>query len=103
MAIAPKTANAVKIGDALTINRKSPEYKLGLAQLAEWHARCMAKRLGIKRKEKDLTPVASVETAKERRWRNEAVDRFHAFGRLRDDGPFSAQGGLEPALASFPR
>lgn len=53
MATAPKTANAVKIGDALTINRKSPEYKPGLAQLAEWHARCRAKRLGIERKAKD--------------------------------------------------
>lgn len=41
---------AVAIADALTINRNSAEYKLGIRQLAEWHARCRAKRLCIKRK-----------------------------------------------------
>lgn len=30
----------------------TPEYRLGLAQLEEWHARCRAKRLGIKHMEK---------------------------------------------------
>lgn len=63
---APKTAHAVAIGDALTINRKSPEYKLGLAQLKEWHERCRAKRLGIKRKAKDCG-VANVRRDRKRK------------------------------------
>ena len=41
---------AVEIGDALSINRRSEEYRLGVAQMREWHERCRAKRLGIKRK-----------------------------------------------------
>lgn len=48
---------AVAIADALTINRKSPEYKLGLAQLKEWHARCRAKRLGINRKASSVSKL----------------------------------------------
>ena len=55
---APKTANAVAVGDALTINHRSPECKLGLAQLEEWHARCRAKRLGIKRKAKSTSATS---------------------------------------------
>ena len=50
---------AVAIADALTINRKSPEYKLGLAQLKEWHERCRGKRLGIKRKLKGTHSVSA--------------------------------------------
>ena len=57
---------AVAIADALTINRKSPEYKLGLAQLKEWHDRCRAKRLGIKRKAKRCC-VASVRRDRKRK------------------------------------
>lgn len=45
---------AVETFDAIGIDHKSPEYKLGLAQLAEWHARCRAKRLGIERKAKSV-------------------------------------------------
>lgn len=55
---------AVAIADALTINRKSPEYNLGLAQLKEWHARCRAKRLGIKRKAKGTSKQSTVESRK---------------------------------------
>lgn len=57
---------AVAIADALTINRKSPEYKLGLAQLREWHERCRSKRLGIKRKAKDCG-VSVVRRARKRK------------------------------------
>ena len=57
---------AVAIADALTINRKSPEYNLGLAQLKEWHERCRAKRLGIKRKAKRCR-VASVRRDRKRK------------------------------------
>ena len=57
---------AVAIADSLTINRKSPEYKLGLAQLREWHERCRANRLGIKRKAKRCC-VASVRRDRKRK------------------------------------
>ena len=57
---------AVAIADALTINHKSQEYKLGLAQLKEWHDRCRTKRLGIKRKAKRCC-VASVRRDRKRK------------------------------------
>lgn len=46
------SGGAIRIEDTASYSRNSPEYKLGLAQLKEWHARCRAKRLGIKRKAK---------------------------------------------------
>lgn len=49
----------VEFGDAFVIDRNSAEYKLGLRQLAEWHARCRAKRLGIKRKPKGTHSVSA--------------------------------------------
>lgn len=49
----------VEFGDAFGIDRNSAEYKLGIRQLAEWHARCRANRLGIKRKPKVTHSVSA--------------------------------------------
>ena len=53
------SGGAIRIEDTASYSRNSPEYKLGLAQLKEWHARCRANRLGIKRKQKGTHSVSA--------------------------------------------
>ena len=53
------SGGAIRIEDTASYSRNSPEYKLGLAQLKEWHARCRANRLGIKRKPKGTHSVSA--------------------------------------------
>ena len=53
------SGGAIRIEDTASYSRNSPEYKLGLAQLAEWHERCRAKRLGIERKPKGTHSVSA--------------------------------------------
>ena len=60
------SGGAIRIEDTASYSRNSPEYKLGLAQLAEWHERCRAKRLGIKRRAKDCG-VSVVRRARKRK------------------------------------
>lgn len=60
------SGGAIRIEDTASYSRNSPEYKLGLAQLKEWHERCRAKRLGIKRKAKDCG-VSVVRRARKRK------------------------------------
>ena len=57
--VAPKSAKAVVVADGLFVNRKSEQYRLGLAQLKEWHEQCRARRLGIKRKQKGTHSVSA--------------------------------------------
>lgn len=60
------SGGAIRIEDTASYSRNSPEYKLGLAQLKEWHERCRSKRLGIKRKAKDCG-VSVVRRARKRK------------------------------------
>ena len=50
--------------DALFINRESEEYRRGVRKLEEWHARCRAKRLGLKRKPKSTSRYAFYNASK---------------------------------------
>ena len=52
----------VEFGDAFGIDRKSEEYQLGVAQLKEWHERCRANRLGIKRKQLVVNKMSTIRS-----------------------------------------
>ena len=56
------SGGAILIEDTASYSRNSPEYKLGLAQLAEWHERCRAKRLGIERKANETSKQSTVKS-----------------------------------------
>lgn len=58
------SGGAIRIEDTASYSRNSPEYKLGLAQLAEWHERCRAKRLGIERKANETSKQSTVKSRK---------------------------------------
>lgn len=69
------SGGAIRIDDTASYSRNSPEYKLGLAQLREWHERCRAKRLGIKRKAKDTSKQSTVKSRKYASSKRKAVEK----------------------------
>lgn len=41
------SVTALRVCDTSQYSRKSPEYRLGVAQLKKWHERCRCKLLGV--------------------------------------------------------